>query len=104
MVTERSVSVEVPGQTSDVGSSRVLPERREVRAALEAMQHNLGHPWSIAELVRTAHTSGSHLMRLFAQELGMAPTARLTRRRIQEIARLLRETRLSILEMARQAG
>lgn len=43
-------------------------------------------------------------MRLFTEEIGMAPIAWLTRRRIQEMARLLRETRLSILEIARQVG
>ncbi|WP_460743397.1 helix-turn-helix transcriptional regulator [Mariniluteicoccus endophyticus] len=68
------------------------------------MPHDLGHRWSIAELARVVHVSGSHLMRLFTEEIGMAPIAWLTRRRVQEMARLLRQTRLSILEIARQAG
>ncbi|WP_414858448.1 helix-turn-helix transcriptional regulator [Propionibacterium freudenreichii] len=63
-----------------------------------------GHPWSIAELAQVAHLSGSHLMRLFTEEIGMAPIEWLTRRRVQEMAHLLRETRLSILEIARQVG
>lgn len=48
--------------------------------------------------------SGSHLMRLFTEEIGMAPIAWLTRRRVQEMARLMRETHLSIVEVARQVG
>lgn len=63
------------------------------------MQQDLGHQWPIAELARMAHVSGPHLMRLFAEYGGIAP---LTRRRVQEMARLLRETRLSILEISRQ--
>lgn len=89
---------------SDAGPFMYVPARSEVLAAIHEMQQDLGHPWSIAELARVVHVSGSHLMRLFAEDLGVAPIAWLTRRRVQEMARLLRDTRLSVLEISRQVG
>ena len=99
-----AVATERAQASNAVSSPSAVPIRHEVATALEAMQHDLRHRWSIAELAEVAHVSGSHLMRLFTEEIGMAPIAWLTRRRVQEMARLLRETRLSILEIARQVG
>lgn len=104
MSTDRATPSERQGPNCGISPSMVVPARRELRAAIDAMQRNLGHRWSIAELARIAHVSGSHLLRLFTEEIGMAPIAWLTRRRVQEMARLLRETRLSILEIARQVS
>lgn len=99
-----SAGIDRPNSRQGTPAPAFVSLRSEVLAAIDAMQQNLGHPWSIAELARVAHVSGSHLMRLFTEEIGMAPIAWLTRRRVQEMARLLRETGLSILEITRQVG
>lgn len=104
MSSDTDVRIERKSPSSNSSVFMAVPMRREVWAAIDTMRQDLGHQWSIAELARIAHVSGSHLMRLFTEEIGLAPISWLARERVQEMARLLRETSLSILEIARQVG
>jgi len=61
---------------SDDGPCRsTVPRPRSVRRALQAMQSNLGHPWSLAELAAIAGVSARTLQRQFRSFLGSAPQA-----------------------------
>ncbi len=62
--------------TSDVGGSRsTVPQPRSVRRALQAMQSNLAHQWSLAELAAVAGVSARTLQRQFRGFVGTSPQA-----------------------------
>jgi AraC-like DNA-binding protein/tetratricopeptide (TPR) repeat protein len=59
------------------GSSTSSPLPRGVRRALEVMQANVGHNWTVTELAVTAGVSGRTLQRQFLAFLGKTPRAAL---------------------------
>jgi AraC-like DNA-binding protein/tetratricopeptide (TPR) repeat protein len=59
------------------GSSTSSPLPRGVRRALDAMQSNVGHHWTVTELAVAAGVSGRTLQRQFLAFLGKTPRAAL---------------------------
>ena len=85
-------------------SRRFAPVRREAVLAREALHANPTHPWTLRELAETVRLSPQQLARVFADAFGKTPTAYLTMLRVQEMARLLRETDLPIAAVGRRVG
>jgi len=83
---------------------RFAPIRAEVRAAEALMRGSIAEPWPLSRLAEHAHLSGAQLSRLFVQAYGKTPWAYLTMLRIEELARLMRETDLTTEVAARRAG
>ena len=65
---------------------------------------NPAHAWTLRELANTVRLSPQQLVRVFADAFGKTPTAYLTMLRVQEMARLLRETDLSIAAAGKRVG
>ena len=61
-------------------------------------------PWKLELLAAEVHLSRSQLARSFAATVGMSPMAYLRKVRVEQMARLLASTALSIGEAARSVG
>lgn len=72
--------------------------------ALALMHHDYAQDWDLHTLARAAHTSRSTLARRFSAEVGTPPMRFLTRRRLGVARALLRDTRLTLDEIAAQVG
>ena len=94
---QRHLQMELAG--SQAGRSRV-----EVTTLVAAMQADLAHPWSLAELAEIAHLSPSRRRQLFVEILGMPPMAWLTLQRVRAMARTISATDTTIRQAAAEVG
>jgi transcriptional regulator GlxA family with amidase domain len=77
--------------------------RRLLRAKdrMDAASHE---DWPVERLARVSHVSATHFARSFKEAFGVPPHRYLLTRRIERAVALLRETDLSITEIAFQTG
>lgn len=77
--------------------------RRLLRAKdrMDAASHE---DWSIPRLARVSHVSAAHFARSFKEAFGVPPHRYLLTRRIERATALLRDSELSITEIAFQTG
>ena len=77
--------------------------RRLLRAKdrMDAASHE---DWPVARLARVSRVSAAHFARSFKQAFGVPPHRYLLTRRIERATALLRDTELSITEIAFQTG
>jgi transcriptional regulator GlxA family with amidase domain len=77
--------------------------RRLLRAKdkIDAASHE---QWPVRRLARVSHVSQAHFARAFKEAFGVPPHRYLLTRRIERATALLRDTELSITEIALQAG
>ncbi|SFW85163.1 helix-turn-helix domain-containing protein [Amycolatopsis australiensis] len=82
------------------------PEREDarVRAVVASMRERLAEPVTLAELAGEVHLSVYHLVRVFRAATGETPHRFLTRLRIEQAKRLLRDTDLSLERIAPRCG
>jgi AraC family transcriptional regulator, arabinose operon regulatory protein len=66
--------------------------------------NHLDRPLTLADLAREAGWSAAHLTRMTRQEVGLAPMQYVTRLRIRQAERLLRDTELAVSEVAAMVG
>lgn len=83
---------------------RFTPLRREALLAREALHEHIAHSWTLRELAESVRLSPQQLTRVFADAYGKTPIAYLTMLRVQEMARLLRETDQPVAVTGRQVG
>jgi AraC-like DNA-binding protein len=83
---------------------RFVPLRAEAIQAAELLRDDLARHWTTGELADAVHLSDSQLSRVFADAYGKTPMTYLTILRIEELARLLRETDLLVDDAVRQVG
>ncbi|MET9251912.1 AraC family transcriptional regulator [Nonomuraea sp. NPDC003709] len=79
-------------------------EDARVRAAVAMMRERLADPVTLADIAGEVHLSVFHLVRVFKEATGVTPHRFLTRLRIEEAKRLLRETDLAIAQVAPRCG
>jgi transcriptional regulator GlxA family with amidase domain len=77
--------------------------RRLLRAKdrMDAASHE---PWPVRRLARVSGVSGAHFARSFKQAFGLPPHRYLLTRRIERATALLRDTDVSITEIAFRTG
>ena len=78
--------------------------RAEVHVTITHMCTDIARRWSLGELASNANLSPSRLNSLFKEELGITPLGMLTQLRVQEMTRMLRETGLTVQEIAHAVG
>ncbi|MDN5892434.1 helix-turn-helix transcriptional regulator [Arthrobacter sp. AOP36-A1-22] len=83
---------------------RFAPLRVEAREVHVALHADVARAWTLPELANMVHLSSKQLTRVFADAFGKTPMTYLTMLRVEEMARLLRETDLSVTEAGRQVG
>ncbi|MEU0469244.1 AraC family transcriptional regulator [Amycolatopsis sp. NPDC006131] len=79
-------------------------EDTRVRAVVAFMRERLAEPVTLTDLAAEAHLSVYHLVRVFRNATGETPHRFLTRLRIEEAKRLLRNTDLALDGIARRCG
>jgi len=79
-----------------------LPE--PVRLAMAYMDEHYRRPIGLDEIARRAGVSKHHLCRLFRRHTGQTPILYLRKKRVEEAARLLRQTSLSVERIACETG
>ena len=83
---------------------RFTPLRTEARQVREVLHGEITRKWSLPELAARVHLSTKQLSRVFVDAYGKTPLTYLTMLRVQEMARLLRETDLSVAEAGQRVG
>jgi len=83
---------------------RFAPMREEARQVRDALRSDVASPWTLGGLAAMVHLSTKQLARVFADTYGKTPQAYLTMLRVEQMARLLRETDLTIAETGRRVG
>lgn len=82
------------------------PRRADPRIGLvwKQVAADLGHPWTISEMARSAHLSEKQLQRLCLKELGRTPRQQLIWLRMQRASELLSELGSKIETIANRVG
>lgn len=80
------------------------PARTEIRDTVIRMRADLAHRWTLAELAQDAHLSRSRLGGLFVEQFGVPPIMLLARLRVREMARLLRESDMTVDQIGVRVG
>jgi AraC family transcriptional regulator len=80
------------------------PEHVAVRAAAAIMRDRLAEPLTLADIAAEVHLSVYHFVRVFRDATGETPHRHLTRLRIDQARRLLRDTNLPIARIAERCG
>lgn len=72
--------------------------------AVEIMEGDLAHRWSLAELAAAVAVDPTHLVRAFRRSVGVPPITYLNRRRAQAASALLVQTDLPLARVGRSVG
>ena len=83
---------------------RFTPLRDEAREALHLLRDAPADDWTLGRLAAAINLSPSQLGRIFVDAYGKTPMTYLTTVRAEHLARLLRETDLSIEAAMREVG
>lgn len=83
---------------------RFVPLRAEAMRVAELLRGDLARHWTSMELADCVHLSESQLSRVFANAYGKTPMAYLTVLRVEELARLLRESDLLLEDAIERVG
>ncbi len=75
-----------------------------VRAALNFIKYNYSAPIDVSDIAKAVGVSRSHLYRVFMMQLSISPSDYLEKYRINEAAALLKNTELSVSEVANSVG
>ena len=75
-----------------------------IAVALEAMHERISHPWTVAELAAGAGMSRSAFALRFKDLVGEAPLEYLTRWRMYQASRMLRDGNRKLFEVANYVG
>jgi AraC-like DNA-binding protein len=106
-VTSRLADVLAAHARRAVAATTGLPpllDHPRLGRAARAMHDDLARPWTVATLAREVHLSRAGFAAAFHEETGESPLAMLRRWRLREAKRLLRETTLSLMEIALRVG
>ncbi|MCT1833300.1 AraC family transcriptional regulator [Kocuria palustris] len=85
-------------------SRRFEPMREEALMLRRALKEDLARPWKLSDMAAMVHLSTKQLTRVFSTAFGKTPQAYLTILRVEEMARLLRETDVSVADAGRMVG
>jgi AraC-like DNA-binding protein len=83
---------------------RFAPLRAEVRRAAALLRDNPERRWTLGDLAAEVHLSPSRLSSVFVEAYGKTPLAFLTMLRAEYLARLLRETDLTVTTAMQRVG
>lgn len=83
---------------------RFAPLRVEVRRAATLLRRQLARRWKLEDLAAEVHLSPSRLSSVFVEAYGKTPLAFLTMIRAEHLAKLLRETDLTVTAAMQRVG
>lgn len=83
---------------------RFSPLREEALAIQHLISGDVSHQWTLKDLAIRVHLSQRQVSRLYSEAFGKTPLAHLRMLRVQEMARLLQQTNMSVSKAAREVG
>ncbi|WP_416355598.1 GlxA family transcriptional regulator [Aureimonas phyllosphaerae] len=102
MIHKRIRDADEP-QRPDLGTRSINPHPK-VQRVLTLMEASIERPTSIDELARSVALSSRQLERLFLEHVAVSPTRHYVNIRLEHARKLLRQTRMSILDVAMASG
>ena len=87
-----------------VSRGTFVPIREEAHQVRELLDGEPARAWSLRELAGAVHLSPRQLTEVFTRAYGRTPLGYLTARRVEEMARLLRETDQPVADVAHRVG
>jgi LacI family transcriptional regulator len=104
--TPSPVPITIPpiGIVQRLSTQETLVRDPELSLAIKHISENASKGISVGRVVEMLQISRRALETKFKRELGCSPAAYIKRVRLREVARMLRETRLSISEIAKRTG
>lgn len=102
--TGRNRHHRLPGLPSLPRHRDFRPSRREAVSARELLVSEFAERWTLERLAERVHLSPRQLSRIFVCCYGKTPLAYLTMVRVEQMARLLRETDVSVVTAIHQTG
>ncbi len=103
VVTSLSEMLAAKGKSADDIQLKETMDKR-TKAALDFMKREFVQEISVETIALHAQVTTRTLLRLFSEDLGLSPKQVLTKYRVQEACRLLRETHLSVTNVAFESG
>lgn len=105
----RAAGCEILAELCRLGGAPFAPTKGGLapwaeRRCLELMRARLSEDISLDEMAAEAQLSSFHFARMFKQSLGVPPRVYLTRLRVEKACELLKQTDLSITEIALDVG
>lgn len=100
----RSPTQRKSGRPSWPRHRRFVPLRVEARQAIDLLRDAPEARWTLAALADRVHLSPKQLSRVFVDTYGTTPLAYLTMLRVESMARLLRETDLTVAAAGQAVG
>jgi AraC-like DNA-binding protein len=91
-------------EAQDMAPATASSSSQYVLSAIKYIQFNYSHEISIDDIAKAVGVSRSHLYRVFMSNVGQSPIDYLTGYRISEACYLLRNSGLSIAEIAVSVG
>lgn len=91
-------------EKSELNQSKKTPTKQYIEQAIKFISRNFSSEISIEDVAKAVRISPSHLYRIFSSELGMPPAQFLIRYRINEACSILKNSNLSISEVAVSTG
>lgn len=88
----------------DLARTGHIQRQPAVDRAIEAILNQPLNPWSMKEIADRYDVSREHLSRIFTERRGESPAKYLNRMRTQHAINLLRNTSISVSEIAAQSG
>lgn len=101
---EEVLSKRVKHRPTLFSGRRLAPVRAEARAIRETLRANPARLWTLDELGRMVRLSDKQATRVFVAAYGRTPHAYLMALRVEWMARLLRESNLTIAAIGRRVG
>ena len=95
---------ELMQEAMDLEPHASIPVLKYVINAIKYIQFNYSHDISIDDIAKAVGVSRSHLYRVFMSNVGQSPIDYLTSYRISEACFLLKNSQLSIAEIAVSVG
>lgn len=83
---------------------RFAPLREEAIAIHHIMKSDVARHWTLEDLAHRVHLSQRQVSRLYLDAFGKTPLAHLRMLRVQEMARLLKDTNMSVARAAQEVG
>ncbi len=93
-----------PSQTHFMISDFLTDGSEDVRRVTSWIKSHLREPISVSSMANAGHVSKRTLARRFKESTGLSPLQFVQRVRVEEAARLLRTTSLSVSEVAKRVG
>lgn len=90
-------------------TQRVLNEQTvhphpAVLTAVQLLEQDIAHPWSLSKLARQVHLDRFYLSRLFKAQMGLSPMAYLAHHRAERAASLLLRTKRAAAKIGQEVG